>query len=411
MKIIFCLIFITLFIVGCGQDKTNKPQNNYTLNELKTVVGVKQFLSDNSFFNGRINDAWSADVENAVKKFQKSAGINTDGIVGPYTRSKMLAWNTRSNKKEVDPEQLVLDYFESNLLGKSKAKATCKKIDFENLKSGGKEVFSDEKCNLLLDKPDGLGYGYYKKGEHSPISISGSIILPKGTLFIVAAEEWIHRDMVTTNFFYFLDDNRKGEIVGWAKFWNNSGLIKNTDKFFKSVEPMFHDSDPSCCNSYEVVSKYEVSGNSILLISRETIITSYGHKNIPMYDKWEKEKLNRKKEAKTSHQVRYRDTEILSRKISSVLSNPYYSKKDKAKKIKVIQRNSKEEMFTSAIRMVPIYDKRKYKFITFDSYMRHEVNRSNNNRSSALERDPVGAGMSIFFDSSASNIKKQLGLP
>jgi hypothetical protein len=401
---------ICFLLIGCGDKQNEINQASYTEEQLNTVKGVKSFLSDHGFYKGTLDENWSEVTKKAVEKFQVAAKINADGVVGPETRSNMLNWKDSPHKKDHEDSQSVLAYFEKELLGKSRATATCREMNFDKLKSDGKLLFSSDKCRLVTKIPDDIAYGYKKERDYSPINIRGIVSNPKGKLYIVSAEEWLYRDMFVTNFFY-LDGQDESEILGWSKFRNSYGFKDVSGDAAITSERMYHEMDPSCCHSYEVISKYKISDQGITLIERATKITKFGHENMPTYAKWKKDELRRKEEAKKEWQAKLREAERLSRKISSVSSNPYTSKNEKAEKIRVLQRNAGEEIFTSAMRMVPIYDKKDKKFRTLDSHMRREDSRSSSRSSTPFERDPVGSGMSIFFNSSSSNIKKQLGLP
>jgi hypothetical protein len=95
-----------------------------------------------------------------------------------------------------------------------------------------------------------------------------------------------------------------------------------------------------------------------------------------------------------------------------VIQDRYMTDTQKAEKIRILQRNFGEEVITTVIRYVPVYDTETSGFISFDSYMRRLASQEGHSTSSApIEQDPVGAGLSIFFDSSVDNIMAQLGLP
>lgn len=99
-------------------------------------------------------------------------------------------------------------------------------------------------------------------------------------------------------------------------------------------------------------------------------------------------------------------------KASSILQDARLSDLEKRKQIKVLQRSVGEELFTTIIRYVPVYDSDSGQFYSFDSYMRQFASEQGHSTSSApIETDPVGAGLSIFFNPSVENIQKMLGLP
>jgi hypothetical protein len=100
------------------------------------------------------------------------------------------------------------------------------------------------------------------------------------------------------------------------------------------------------------------------------------------------------------------------KKASSILQNPKLSDSQKREQIKVLQSSVGEEVFATIIRYVPVYDSDSGRFYSFDSYMRRFASEQGHSTNRApIEIDPVGAGLSIFFNPSVQNIQKMLGLP
>jgi len=98
----------------------------------------------------------------------------------------------------------------------------------------------------------------------------------------------------------------------------------------------------------------------------------------------------------------------IAKKIESVQNNSSYSEYEKKEKIKIIQRNVGEELFASAMRLVPVINPEKKEIKSFDKYARDMVKDSPG--SSPFEEDPVGATLKIFFDPSSKNIEEMLNL-
>jgi len=163
---------------------------------------------------------------------------------------------------------------------------------------------------------------------------------------------------------------------------------------------MYDNDDPMCCASYRVYTKLEITKNGIKVKERFSKATEH------YYSKLERKRQEKQKARKIAE---------VSERVSRIASSSSYSPREKKEKIRVVQNSVSHEVFTTAIRKLPIADNGK--FVTFDTYMRKQATSSKSRHSSSrssstpVERDPVGAGMSIFFDSSAGNIKKQLGLP
>jgi hypothetical protein len=99
-------------------------------------------------------------------------------------------------------------------------------------------------------------------------------------------------------------------------------------------------------------------------------------------------------------------------KASSILQDPKLSDAQKREQIRILQSSVGEELFATVIRYVPVYDSESGKFYSFDSYMRLFASEQGHSTNQApIEIDPVGAGLSIFFNPSVDNIQKMLGLP
>ncbi len=97
---------------------------------------------------------------------------------------------------------------------------------------------------------------------------------------------------------------------------------------------------------------------------------------------------------------------------SAIMKNSTLSDNQKADQLRVLQRTYGEELLTTVIRYVPVYDDQTGSFLSFDSYMRRFASQEGYSTTAApIEQDPVGAGMSLFFNPSVENIQRMLGLP
>lgn len=95
----------------------------------------------------------------------------------------------------------------------------------------------------------------------------------------------------------------------------------------------------------------------------------------------------------------------------SIMSNNTLSDAQKRERLRVLQNSYGEEVVTTIMRYVPVYDSERGKLVSFDSYMRGMAsNFGYSSSNSPIEQDPVGASISIFFDPSVENITQQLGL-
>ena len=82
----------------------------------------------------------------------------------------------------------------------------------------------------------------------------------------------------------------------------------------------------------------------------------------------------------------------------------------KADQFRVVQRSFGESFVAEVLRRVPVYSPERGRFQTFDQYMVTLSRDTGYGGTSPIDRDPVGAGLRIFFDPSASTIRSMLGL-
>ena len=89
---------------------------------------------------------------------------------------------------------------------------------------------------------------------------------------------------------------------------------------------------------------------------------------------------------------------------SNILSDRSLSTSEKQAAIRIAQVKYGEELFTTVIRHVPVYDAESQALVSFDDYMRKLARQYQIISGSPLEVDPVGGAMRIFFDSSPETI-------
>jgi hypothetical protein len=94
-----------------------------------------------------------------------------------------------------------------------------------------------------------------------------------------------------------------------------------------------------------------------------------------------------------------------------IMTNPNYSREDKQDRMQVLQRTVGEELLTTVVRYVPVYDEKSGTYISFDVYMRQMAkDYPCNDADAPISYDPVGATMRIFFDPSTETIAAMTGL-
>lgn len=97
--------------------------------------------------------------------------------------------------------------------------------------------------------------------------------------------------------------------------------------------------------------------------------------------------------------------------IRAIAANKNMSYTEKKKKLEVYEQNLGEQVFTTIVRNVPVYNSDEKKFETFDSFARGFVKESGCNPNSDFGKDPVGTTVKIFMDDniSANDIINELG--
>lgn len=93
-----------------------------------------------------------------------------------------------------------------------------------------------------------------------------------------------------------------------------------------------------------------------------------------------------------------------------IFSDPDETEESRREQIRIMRKDVGQEALTLILRYVPVIDLEKGTVQTFDDYMREQVASYDTGSGSLIHRDPVGAGMSLLFDSSMSNIKAVTGV-
>ena len=93
-----------------------------------------------------------------------------------------------------------------------------------------------------------------------------------------------------------------------------------------------------------------------------------------------------------------------------IFTDPGQTEESRREQIRIMQKDVGQEALTLILRYVPVIDLEKGTVQSFDDYMREEVASYDTGSGSLIERDPVGAGMSLLFDSSMSNIRAVTGV-
>jgi peptidoglycan hydrolase-like protein with peptidoglycan-binding domain len=62
--------------------------------EGEAVRDVQTFLKNAGMYTGNVDGSFGSNMESAVREFQKSQGLTTDGIVGPDTWEAMTGFSS-----------------------------------------------------------------------------------------------------------------------------------------------------------------------------------------------------------------------------------------------------------------------------------------------------------------------------
>ena len=96
---------------------------------------------------------------------------------------------------------------------------------------------------------------------------------------------------------------------------------------------------------------------------------------------------------------------------TSIMRNPSLSYEERSDRVRILQDTYGAELLSLVIRYVPSYDPHTDSIVSFDSYMRGLASDFGPSMvGSPIEQDPIGASISLFFDTSPENITQQLGL-
>ena len=98
--------------VFCGKKKTEDFYPDGTLapdlpNSEKEVAELQSVLDQMGFFDGKITRRYDKQTSSAVRKFQKKAGLKSDGIAWPQTR-RLLGAGSDGKPVTEDPEKFTL---------------------------------------------------------------------------------------------------------------------------------------------------------------------------------------------------------------------------------------------------------------------------------------------------------------
>lgn len=97
--------------------------------------------------------------------------------------------------------------------------------------------------------------------------------------------------------------------------------------------------------------------------------------------------------------------------LRSIAANPSYSQSEKEEQFRVVQRNLGEEVVAQAIRLLPIWEPEQGMFKPAAAWVDEFAAQSGLAGSSPIERDPIGAGVKLFFDPSPDTIRDMMGIP
>ena len=107
---VFSIILPTLIFptqIEVNETPTNKNiqncvQNNYSNVDFLDVSNLYDFLDEEGFFTGKIENYMTTSLQFAIKNFQRFVGIRVDGIIGPSTHKAMTSFNNCTKSVEAE---------------------------------------------------------------------------------------------------------------------------------------------------------------------------------------------------------------------------------------------------------------------------------------------------------------------
>jgi hypothetical protein len=115
--------------------------------------------------------------------------------------------------------------------------------------------------------------------------------------------------------------------------------------------------------------------------------------------------------AQVASEINTEEEKQVYEEATRIMSDNTITPQEKQERMRVLQRNYGEELVTTVMRYVPVYDSQRGQFISFDRYMREFQSEMGSPQSGApMDRDPIGSAMKIFFDPSPETINEMFGL-
>ena len=289
---------------------------------------------------------------------------------------------------------------------------------YEHMLQAGRKVDLDAPaCEVAERDPGPSGCNArFPSGicDADDIDYRGSVSTTGGTLYVFNVVTHLGRPTVQNTLFLKSD----GSVVADVYFGNRSTGLYMIGEGRTQVQPialggrhapghgqtLYSEqevgTDHGWCERYFARSNYAVRGRMLELVSREMSIV----KNQQAYD-FDAEGCDRfLAETGGSHAAESgRITDLVGR-ISRIVASNAKSDREKREEIRILQRNASEELFTTAMRFVPVFADGRLQ--TFDAYMREQAGGRDD---ADIRKDPVGAGMSILFDPSTENIAEKVG--
>ena len=125
LVVLVALMLSAFLVVGCSSssesDTSSKDTKEETEQSSETVKELQKELKELGYYDGDIDGIYGSATEEAVKEFQKEAGITVDGKYGPATHKALLeALDTQESEATKHIQSMLSDlgYYDGDINGK-----------------------------------------------------------------------------------------------------------------------------------------------------------------------------------------------------------------------------------------------------------------------------------------------------
>ena len=350
-----------------------------------------------------------------VRRLLRSGSGDGGGVIRKAALDKEKKSSSRADDRSADVIDALQKQLVRQLVGRDEFRGTWKTVYEYELQAGRKvDLTGPGRLVRKAQLGEPACSGLLPAGVCSADNVTyrGRVSTGADTLYVFNVREYYGKPWVNHTLFlkpdgsvvanvysgnrttglYMLADGRvpkKPISVGGTYVTTRGRLLYNEQEF---------DSSSGWCERTFARSSYVIRRGTLQLASRDVLV----FENPRLRSDPSCEKVVAKSSGSSSEKSG--ELTDLVGKISHIMASNAKTDRQKREEMRVLQRNAPEELFTTAVRFVPVYADGKLQ--TFDSFMRKQTRGRRNND---LMKDPVGAGMSIVFNPKTDNIADKLG--